>query len=177
MLLTMFFQKIKIADPDWNLDSVELPEPFTTLYERHYTNIDEIVPVEFIEKLKTIDMVPDYIRLFVWPRNSCGIWHIDGNINTFRHCSMNWILKGSGLIQFNNSIKLHPILGVHKGLQGTLEDAVEAETDGHGCIIDTASCHRVVTGDDGRTTICLSYKDKDVTHAVMLKKLTAIGMI
>lgn len=173
----MFFQKIKIPDPVWNLDLDKIPDPIEVLYERHYVNIDKIVPAELLATLETIDMVPDYIRLFVWPRNYCGIWHRDGNINTFRNSSINWIVKGSGSIQFNNCVALRPMIGVHSGTQGKIDDAVEAETNGHGCLINTASTHRVVTGKDGRSTVCLSYKTKDVPYNVMLEKLNTIGMI
>lgn len=175
----MYFQKINIPVPEWNLKEIVIPEPQHRLYEKHFTNVDEIVPADLLEKLKTINIVPEYIRLFVWPRNFCGQWHIDGDYLTPRYSCMNWIINGSGLIQFNPNAELKVVPGVHRGT-GNLTDPnefVAAETNGHGYVINSGSPHRVFTKDDGRTSISLSYKNKDVVFSEMVKKLRLINIV
>lgn len=176
MILDMYFQKTKFADPAWNI-TFDIPEPSDKLYEKHFTNVEDIAPTELLTTLKSIDMFPEYVRLFVWPKNHCGIWHIDGTVETLRHSAINWILQGSGLIQFNNSIKLQPMPGVHLGNRGRITDDIEAETNGHSCVINTGACHRVVTSTDGRTTLSLGWKNNDTQFPVMIEKLRQINII
>jgi hypothetical protein len=173
----MYFQKINIPPPKWNLEGIEIPEPQERLYEKHFSNVKDIVPPNLLEKLNTINMEPEYVRLFVWPRNFVGQWHIDGDFNTPRYSCMNWVIKGSGLIQFNSTIIMEAKPGVHRGKASTPTDTVEAETTGHSCAISSGSIHRVVIGEDGRTSISLSYKRRDVLFPVMLEKLASIGLI
>jgi len=173
----MYFQKTNIHTPSWNLSSVEIPEACTRLYEKHFTNVEEIIPTDLLERFRSIGMIPEYVRLFVWPKNYCGIWHIDGTSDTPRHSAINWIIQGYGSIQFNNGVKLHPIPGVHLGLQGTLADDIEAETSGHGCVVNTSATHRVVTGADGRNTISIGWKNKDTPFPAMLDKLRQINIV
>lgn len=177
MILVMFFQKINFINPVWNLEGIEIPTPGERLYEKHFFDIEKIVPTNLLNQFRSINIVPEYVRLFVWPINYCGIWHIDGTAETFRQSAINWILHGSGLIQFNNSVELHTCPGVHKGKQGALEDHIDAETNGHSCLINTSACHRVVTGNDGRTSISLSWKTNDIPFNVVLEKLRQINMI
>jgi|LauGreDrversion4_1035100.scaffolds.fasta_scaffold10337_6 hypothetical protein len=172
----MYLQQTKIINPVWNI-TFDIPEPAEKLYEKHFTNVEEIASAELLATLKSIDMFPEYVRLFVWPKNYCGIWHIDGTIDNPRHSAINWILHGSGLIQFNNSVELHSMPGVHLGKHGTMSDNIEAETTGHGCIINTGACHRVVTGEDGRTTLSLGWKNNDTLFSIMLEKLRQINII
>lgn len=173
----MYFQKINISEPVWNLTGIKIPEPNVQLYEEHFVNIEDIVPSDLLEKLKTINMVPEYVRIFVWPRNFIGQWHIDGDYITPRHSCMNWIINGSGAIQFNSTIEMSPRIGVHRGKSSTPDDIAEEETTGHGCVINSGSIHRVVTGEDGRTSISLSYKRRDVPFPIMLEKLASIGLL
>jgi hypothetical protein len=173
----MYFQKTNIADPIWNLESIVIPEAGLRLYEKHFINVEDIIPADLLEKFKAIDMPPEYVRLFVWPKNHCGIWHIDGTADTYRHSAINWILQGSGLIQFNNSLELQPMPGVHLGKRSTLAENAEAETTGHGCVVNTGACHRVITGQDGRTTISIGWKTNDTPFPAMLEKLRQINII
>jgi hypothetical protein len=175
----MYFQKINIPVPKWNLDGIVIPEAGSNLYEKHFRNVEQIVPTDFLEKLRTVDMVPEYVRLFVWPRNFCGQWHIDGDCNTPRYSCMNWIINGAGLIQFNPDAKLKITSGVHRGSGGLTspDEFVAAETNGHGYVINSGSPHRVLTKEDGRTSISLSYKNKDVLFTKMVEKLHLINII
>ena len=176
----MFYQKLNIPVPKWNLESIIIPKPADRLYEKHYENVVDIVPGEILDKFDSINMIPEYVRIFQWPINHCGIWHIDGNLNDIYYSSINWIIKGSGLIQFNNSLELFSrpnAPSVYKFRTSTLNDPVEAETDGHGCLIDTSSCHRVITGKDGRTSISLGYVQKDIPVLLMLEKLAIARLI
>jgi len=172
----MFFQTTNYLSPAWNI-KFDIPEPGTILYERHYTNVKEIVPEDLLDKFNTINMMPEYVRLFVWPRNHCGIWHIDGTEDTYRYSAINWIIRGSGSIQFNNNIVLGKRCGVHKGADGVLSDAVEAETTGHGCVINTSACHRVVTREDGRNTLSIGWKNKDTPFELLIEKLRQINIV
>jgi hypothetical protein len=173
----MFFQKINIASPIWNLEGIEIPEPGNRLYERHFRNVEKIVPAELLEKLESVNIFPEYVRLFVWPCNFVGKWHIDGDQHSPRHSCLNWVLKGSGLIQFNNNLEVTFGTGIHRERRSLPNDLVEAETVGHGYAINSGSIHRVITQKDGRTSISLSYKVKDVEFPVMLEKLHQINMI
>jgi hypothetical protein len=175
----MYFQKINIPDPIWNLDGINFPEPSYLLNERHYRNVEDIMPKDLIEKFSKIDLVPQLIRIFIWPKNKCGIWHHDGNVATGRNVALNWVLQGSGVIQFNTEMSktMAPMRGVHLGKVGNLTDKVDAETDGHGCIINTALPHRVVTGSEGRTTISLAYTHKDIPFLEMVEKFRQINII
>jgi hypothetical protein len=173
------FKKINIVNPIWNLNSVEIPETQINLYEKRYYNVEQILPLELINKLDSVGLIPESLRLFVWPKNFWGQWHIDGNINTPRYSCINWIIKGSGVIQFNKNIKLKMVEGIHRG-EGKLSspnDLFEEQTDGHGCLINSAYCHRVVTKDDGRVSISLSYYKKDLKFPLMLDKLKIINLI
>ena len=179
MELIMYFQKINIPVPNWNLAGIEIPEAQPKLYEKHFRNVEDIVPGDLLEKLRTVNMVPEYVRLFVWPKNFCGQWHIDGDYDTPRYSCMNWIIKGAGLVQFNPDAELKVSPGVHRGT-GRLTDPKEfvvAETSGHGYAINSGSPHRVFTKDDGRTSISLSYKTRDVLFSVMLEKLRLINIV
>jgi len=175
----MYFQKINIPTPAWNLEGIEIPKPQHKLYEKHFTNVQDIVPSDLLEKLKIINMVPEYVRLFVWPKNFCGQWHIDGDYLTPRHSCMNWVINGGGLIQFNPNTELKMSLGVHRGSGGTTDpnEFVTTETSGNGYAINSGSPHRVFTKDAGRTSISLSYKKRDVQFPIMLEKLVSIGLI
>jgi hypothetical protein len=176
--MNLFFKKINIPEPKWNLPFV-IPDPGLVLYERHYTNIKEIVPNDLLEKLNVINMVPEYVRIFVWPKNFSGQWHIDGTYDLARFSCMNWIINGSGVIQFNSNIKLKAVNGVHRGSGGPSSptDAIEEETTGHGYVINSGACHRIFTNQDGRTSISLGYKNKDVPFLTLVEKLSTIGLI
>jgi len=175
----MFFQKINLITPVWNLTGIEIPEPCHRLYEKHFTNIEDIVPADLLNKLRIINMVPEYVRLFVWPRNFCGQWHIDGDYQTPRYSCMNWVIKGDGLIQFNPNAELKMSPGVHRGSGGTTDPSefVAAETSGHGYAINSGSPHRVFTKDNGRTSISLSYKNRDIEFPVLLERLRQINIV
>lgn len=175
----MYFQKINIPVPKWNLEGIAIPKAQHRLYEKHFRNVEEIIPTDFLEKLRTVDMVPEYVRLFVWPRNFCGQWHIDGDYETPRYSCMNWIISGSGLIQFNPNAELKITPGVYRGSGGLTspDEFVDAATSGHGYAINSRSPHRVLTKEDGRTLISLSYKNKDVEFSEMIEKLRLINFI
>jgi hypothetical protein len=172
-----YFQKINISEPMWNLESIDLPEPTTILYERHFRNVEDIIPKDFINKFSEIDLVPQLIRVFVWPRNNTGVWHIDGTSALGRNVALNWVIKGSGVIQFNTKLPLSPMYGVHSGRRPSIGDAIEAETFGHGCLINTGIGHRVVTGEEGRTTISLAYTHRDMPFFEMVEKFRQINII
>jgi hypothetical protein len=168
----MFFQKINFPMPVWNIN-FDIPEPGLRVQEVHFKNVEDIVPDDFLEKLNVIDQAPDYVRLFVWPTNHSSIWHIDGAGATTRHCSMNWVLKGSGLVQFNSNVQDWK----SRVSNNNLIDIVEAETIADGYLINTGIPHRVVTQDDGRTTLSLAWKSKDIPFTEMVAKLSSIGLL
>jgi len=168
----MFFQKINFPTPDWNIN-FDIPGPGSRLREIHFKNVEDIVPRDFLEKLELIDQVPDYVRLFVWPKNQYSIWHIDGAGATTRHCSMNWVLRGSGQVQFNSNVKDW----VSRVSNNNLTTIVEAETTADGYLINTGVPHRVVTKDDGRVTLSLAWKSKDIPFIAMVEKLSRIGLV
>jgi len=172
----MYFQKINTNKPAWNIN-FDIPKPGPVLYERHYTNVEEIIPPDLPDKFKSINMIPEYVRLFVWPVNHCGIWHIDGTADVFRQSALNWVIKGSGYIQFNSKVALDLWPGVHRGYQGKFIDRCESMTDGNGCVINTSACHRVITGKDGRNTISLGWKNNDISFELTVEKLRQINMI
>jgi hypothetical protein len=177
--MSLFFQKLNISDPDWNLDAINIPSPAELKFEKHFRNVDEIVPDDFLYKLKTVNLVPEYARIFVWPRNFFSQWHIDGDIHLPRYSCMNWVLKGSGVIQFNGNIKLteSQTMWRAEGKLSSSDDDYESETSGHGYAINSGYCHRVATKEDGRTTISLSYDRRDVQFEIMIEKLKQVNLI
>jgi hypothetical protein len=171
-----YFKQTNFLHPAWNI-TFDIPTPGPVLYEKHFTNVDEILPVDLLDRLSTINMIPEYVRLFVWPINHCGIWHIDGTPDLYRNSAMNWIIGGSGSIQFNSTVSLGLIRGVYRGRLSTLDEPFETETSGHGCLINTQSIHRVVTGPDGRNTLSIGWKNKDIMFEEMVQKLQQINMV
>jgi hypothetical protein len=182
-----FYKDITLKDIDWNLD-FKIQENFSRqLMEKHYLDIDSIVPEYLLKKLNDADLRPSKVRIFIWPKNFVGIWHIDGLQYTdddhpasLQNVSMNWVLSGSGLIQWNSQVKpkLKPMRGVYSGILSQATDLVEEECTGHGVLVDTTVPHRVVTGADGRTSITLQWqKNKnDFDFPVMVEKLKSIGL-
>ena len=168
----MFYKKINFHRPAWNIN-FDIPESGPTVQEIHYKNVEEIVPIDLLEKLKAIDQEPEYVRIFVWPKNYCGIWHIDGVWATTRYCAMNWILQGSGIVQFNGNMQDWEA----RTRKNYLTTVVESESIADGYLINTGVPHRVITQEDGRVTISLAWKSKDIPFAGMVEKLSKIGLV
>jgi hypothetical protein len=183
----MFYKDVTVKKVNWNLN-FNIPINLSRkLYEQHYHNVDDIVPEDLLKKLDSVGLSPLKVRLFVWPKNHIGIWHIDGrhwgddtHLASIQNVSLNWVLAGSGVIQWDRRVesKLKIIDGVYRGLQSSLDDSFEAESAGDGVLVDTTIPHRVLTGPDGRTSITLQWKtnENDFKFPVMVEKLKSIGL-
>ena len=183
----MFYKDITLKKVNWNLN-FNIPINLSRkLYEQHYHNVNDIVPNDLLKKLDSVGLSPLKVRLFVWPKNHIGIWHIDGrhwsddtHLASIQNVSLNWVLAGSGVIQWDRRVesKLKTIDGVYRGLQSSLDDSFEAESAGDGVLVDTTIPHRVLTGPAGRTSITLQWKtnENDFKFPVMVEKLKSIGL-
>ncbi len=184
----MFYKTLTVKQVDWNLP-IKIQVNFSkTLYERHFHNVEDIVPSDLLDKFDSIGLRPSIVRIFAWPRNHVGIWHVDGRyfadnkqVSSAQHVSMNWVVAGSGKIQWRQNIlpNLKPLVGVYLGTQSSLDDEFDEETDSDAVFVDTEVPHRVLTGLDGRTTVTLKWNTigSDLKFPAMVEKFKSIGLI
>lgn len=141
--------------------------------------VDEILDKKILKLFKKCDMVPTGFRFFKWQPNQYNLWHLDGIPNKLMNFSMNWILSGAGEIQWNTTLNLTAYKDVaYSAIPSSSTDEYDISTTGHQCFINTAIPHRVVTGVEGRTSLCLSWDNHsyDLTFQDACERLQSVGL-
>ena len=155
MIMNKFYTQTLIPMPKvdckalWPNDPTD-PTDFRPRWKKIPFVAENLWDEKIYNKLKQCSLIPTTIRVFRWAHSKFYPWHIDGNSNIqyVVPFAMNWIVEGSGLIQWNTAIKLTiggEMTGFHAGVcDGKSQDAYEEQTFGHGCIVNTTIPHRVL---------------------------------
>ncbi len=181
-----FYRKVNIVE-DWiprftpaiDWDNIT-PGKNRPPFERHFTNIDEVVPSNIVERLKDVGLTIRSARIFSWPRAQPCVWHIDGKAYT-HNTAMNFVLFGSGKIQWASNVnvrKNNPYGDVWAGIKGSPDQEIIEETDIKVGIFKISVPHRIVTGPEGRITLSLLWQQKcNYEFPEMVARLTDAGFI
>lgn len=182
----MFYRKVKIPRPNinwkniWDADSSDQIDRDTRF--KQYYDFNRIWKSDVFLALAKVDLIPRSIRIFRWNPNDVFPWHIDGNIDNAVMFAINWVLDGSGLIQWNRSIILNrPSSKVenitHGSKIGDRDDSIECQVFGDSCIVNTSIPHRVINLEKThRVTASLIYK-KHITYDEAIERLQTIDLI
>ena len=146
--------------------------------------LEECFPIDLLDRMRSIGLRPWKLRFFIWKPNIFSPWHVDtaskmGKLKS----SINWVVKGSGEIQWNENLNLTPDRSVREQFdEGSIEssdsDEITHSSDGHGCLVNTSIPHRVKVGPEGRTTISLLWEQpEDFSFDETYKKLNSINLI
>jgi hypothetical protein len=182
-----YFQKTLIPTP--NIDYKEIwknaPEDLSdTLprYKSYPIDHKEIWNTEISKQLISAGLAPSSARVFRWAPNLDSGWHIDGSPNRVTQFAINWIMHGSGVIQWNSKLDLSntPKVSTAKGWTPSNKfHTYEEQIDGHGCIVNTAVPHRVVNNsNEHRITVSVVFeKNSEITYNDAVIILSNIGFI
>jgi hypothetical protein len=179
-----FFKKTNIVDPGWiekfDVASLEREAGITgKVFQKHFTNVEHIVPQQIRTKLKQAGIYIGAVRFFIWPKNTVGLWHVDGAGSKYkRNTAMNWVIRGSGELQWGENIAVVPMpeRKVYLGAEPSVSDVISARTDAHQCLVATSLPHRIVTKEDGRMSISLTWTlPTDYPYEEIVKRLTDAG--
>ena len=178
-----YYNKINIPRP-----KVDVRKYWSELQKEHKFYVQVTDDMELWEKsistkMRICGLYPDRLRLFWWtPRKVYNRWHIDGTSTDISEISMNWIISGSGFIQWSNTVVLDPPDDSYYNAAGAVEsgsdDPYDAQCSGDGYLLNTAITHRVVNNSsDGRTTVTLSYNRANLhTFEDSLNRLQLVGL-
>jgi hypothetical protein len=172
-------------------DNDPLDKTNSILKWKPYSNQNPIWDDLITDLLSKNGFTDTIIRVFRWPPNKDFVWHIDGrtdgnpilfeqsHIDQF---AINWVLEGSGLIQWNSNLNLFRPThkkGVYafQHIQGHKDDYYEEQTNGHACLINTSIPHRVVNySDTHRITVSILFNN-GLTFDQAAEKLKSCGLI
>jgi hypothetical protein len=183
-----FFVKTTIPKPNidfkllWDIEPTskhnELPRFKEFRIVEYHTLVDLWEP-EIRNKLISVDLFPRQIRVFRWRPNYVFPWHIDGNPNEAINFAINWVLDGSGEIQWNQNIILNKnTLDMSYGSKrGNIDDSYDCRAYGDFCIINTAIPHRVININNiHRITASMIYK-KQITYTEAVNRLKSVNLL
>jgi hypothetical protein len=116
---------------------------------KEYTTNTPIWNDSVCDKLNSIGLSVRQIRVFKWGRNRFYPWHIDGSNGSVSHWAINWVVNGTGQIQWNDNLKLQSDqYNVTGGFKiGSANDPYTHQTtnSGNACLVKINIPHRVVT--------------------------------
>jgi len=179
----MYSRSVKIPCPEF---------PFANPYSYLKNSGDQEFKILLLEKykiwntdisdrLKSIDMYPESLRLFYWdPKKTYYPWHIDGDIKHVSKKSINWVLRGSGKIQWSNAVNLTKINQKSHGISHDDIDQSQIiyETSESGILIDTSIPHRVVLEGEERFTVTLQWNsEKNFDFHESCKRLKSVDLL
>ena len=182
--MSPFFKKTNIVDPGWaskfDIPAIEKEAGITgKVFQKHFANVNQIVPQDIIKRFKQVKIQLSAVRFFIWPKNTVGLWHVDGALNKYkRNTAMNWIIGGSGELQWSESVVVAPMpeRKVYLGAEAQPTDIISARTDANQCLVSTCIPHRIVTKDDGRVSISLIWTlPTDYPFSEVVTRLTDVG--
>jgi hypothetical protein len=144
-----------------------------------YRTVDELWADDTGPELTRCGLKPQLIRVFRWAPNLIHPWHVDGNPQNPDKFALNWVLDGSGSIQWNSKLEFpeSTVQGAYKYKQGTASDHYESETRGHGCLVNVGIAHRVVNMEPKhRITVSLLFT-RYISYEWALRILADRGLI
>jgi len=185
-IMNRFYTQTLIPRPNVDYRSVweNLPTDTTDTIPRWkpYDDINNLWSDDIVKLLDSVGMVPKLIRVFRWIPNTVFPWHIDGSVETLTEFAINWVVDGTGTVQWNSNVKLfkpedHWSHLAYGSLQGTLSDEVEETSACQGCIVNTTIPHRVINMElIHRVTISIQF-NKELSYTDAVVKLTNCGLI
>jgi hypothetical protein len=179
----MYSHKVKIPCPEF---------PFASVYSQLKNSGKQEFKILLLDKykiwsddistrLKIAEMYPETLRFFYWnPKKTHHPWHVDGDIKNVSRKSINWILKGSGKIQWSNSVNLTQINQKSHGISydDIDKDQIVHETLESGILINTAVPHRVVLDGEERFTVTLQWNpEKNFDFSESQKRLKSVDLL
>ena len=139
---------------------------------------------DIYDKLESIDLSVRQVRVFKWGRNNFYPWHIDGSDGKVSNWAINWVVNGTGRIQWNDELKMTPdAYNVTGGFRlGAAQDKFSCQTidSGHACLVRVDVPHRVVTLGDKlpRETISIFFnKSVALTFDAARELLQSVNLI
>ncbi len=170
-----FFTQTRIPAPniDWKKvwpDRADASDPrdFFPRWRRTdpTPSAEEIWPSDIARSLISVGLIPTNVRIFRWAPNKYFTWHIDAGSSTKPTlCAINWVLEGSGMIQWDsNRILTTQDAEAYRYQLGELDDYYEKSSIGHACLVNTAIPHRVVNMNSiHRLSVSILF-DADITY-------------
>jgi hypothetical protein len=184
--MNKFYTQTLIPIPNIDYKSVWANSPTDTTDTiprwKPYTDTTNLWGDNIIKLLDSVGMVPRLIRVFRWIPNTVFPWHVDGTVETVTEFAINWVIEGTGIIQWNSNVKLskpetHWSHLAYGSLQGTLSDDVEETSFGHGCIVNTTIPHRVINMELlHRLTVSIQF-NKELSYTDAVNNLISCNLI
>jgi hypothetical protein len=169
----------KLIWPNEPTDATDGPIRYKT-----YPNQTMLWDEHTTELLLSCGLVPSMIRIFRWLPNRTFNWHIDGSLTEVSNFAINWVLDGTGEIEWSSRIILpkpnsnnkHPTFGSLPSRDGDYE-LVDCRFSGHGCLVNTTIPHRVVNKNSiHRITVSIHFGNS-LTYEQVAEKLIAAGLV
>jgi hypothetical protein len=165
----------------WNIDSTNSADTIPRWLT--YTNTSAIWNDNTKERLVDVGMTPGLIRIFRWKPNGVFPWHIDGTTTIPTNFSINWVLEGEGIIQWNSKLEFpRPITALgsanaYASKIGGKDDKFEFQAKGHGCIVNTIIPHRILNNSNThRITVSILFGNK-FSYSEAVEKLKSCGFV
>jgi hypothetical protein len=181
-----YFRQTLLPTPTIDWQSVwagKFPPKFPKWKELSTTN--PLWSSDVYDTLNSIGLSIRQIRVFKWGQNRFYPWHIDGSNGKVSNWAINWVVNGTGQIQWNDNVKMvSDDYNVTGGFNlGKADDPYTLQTtnSGHGCIVKVDLPHRVVTLGDKlpRESISIFFNKSDVITfdeaIVLLQSVNLIG--
>ena len=148
-----------------------------------YPTTNDIWNNDTTKKLADVGMISTLVRVFRWKPNRVFPWHIDGSATTPTRFSINWVLEGEGIIQWNSKLEFpRPITALgsdtaYASKIGGKDDKFEFQAKGHGCIVNTMIPHRILNNSSiHRITVSILFGNK-FSYSEAVEKLKSCGFI
>lgn len=129
--------------------------------------------------LKEVDLTVEVARIFRWRANDFFPWHIDGNPNLPTLFAINFILDGSGYIQWSKDfvVKPHGNQGAYAYTNGSLDDRYDITSDGDACLVNTFIPHRVINLNPiHRVTLSVTFRG-EYDYFTAFERLKSVNLL
>jgi hypothetical protein len=185
MLSNDYYCQTLLPTPSIDWESVwagKYPPAFPKWKE--YSTTEKIWSDDVYSTLQQIGLTVRQIRVFKWGRNRFYPWHIDGSDGKVSHWAINWVVNGTGQIQWNENLTMIPdqfnVTGGFKA--GTDRDPYTCQTNnsGNACLVKIDVPHRVITlGDkEPRESISIFFnKSAFITFDEAKELLASVNLI
>jgi len=184
--MNKFYTQTTLPTPNIDYKSVWLNDPTdvcdTIPRWQLHTLKTNFWPTKIQTNLASQNLFPELIRIFRWHPNGFFPWHVDGTVIARTNFAINWVLDGTGIIQWNSKLNLPPPEPKHATLAygsiiSTPNDAYEETNLGHGCLVNTTIPHRVVNNNDiHRITVSMLFGTY-ITYEQAVEKLSVLGYV
>lgn len=139
---------------------------------------------EVYNTLEQIGLTVRQIRVFKWGRDRFYPWHIDGSSGKVTNWAINWVVNGTGQIQWNENLTMgsdaYNITGGFK--TGSKQDQYTCQTtnSGNACLVKINIPHRVITLGDKtpRESISIFFnKSSSISFDEAKELLSSVNLI